>query len=102
MSPPCAVSKLCSIPSLLGTASANACSCEWGIAIQMPVGSLSSCHVSSAADRTFTEPVTLRTELAALEGGKSYVNFQQDVSLPHSMPWHPRLSERLGLFQNAE
>ena len=52
--------------------------------------------------RTFTEPVTLRTELAALEVGKSYVNFQQDVSLPHSMPWHPRLSERLGLFRLAE
>ncbi|WBY01183.1 hypothetical protein PE066_17215 [Ramlibacter tataouinensis] len=26
--------------------------------------------------RTFTEPVTLRTELAALQIGKSYVNFQ--------------------------
>lgn len=24
------------------------------------------------------------------------------MSLPHSMPWHPRLSERLGLFRLAE
>jgi hypothetical protein len=34
--------------------------------------------------------------------GKSYVNCQQDTSLPHSMPWHPRLSERLGLFRLVE
>jgi pimeloyl-ACP methyl ester carboxylesterase len=52
--------------------------------------------------RTFTEPVALATELAALELGKGYVNFQQDVALPHSMPWHPRLSERLGLFRLVE
>jgi pimeloyl-ACP methyl ester carboxylesterase len=52
--------------------------------------------------RTFTEPVSLRTELAALEIGKSYVNFLQDTALPHSLPWHPRLSERLGLFRLVE
>lgn len=52
--------------------------------------------------RTFTEPVSLRTELAALEIGKSYVNFMQDTALPHSLPWHPRLSERLGLFRLVE
>lgn len=52
--------------------------------------------------RTFTEPVSLKTELAALEIGKSYVNFQQDAAMPHSMPWHPRLSERLGLFRLVE
>lgn len=51
---------------------------------------------------TFTEAVTLKTELAALEIGKSYVNFQQDAAMPHSMPWHPRLSERLGLFRLVE
>lgn len=52
--------------------------------------------------RTFSEPVSLRTELAALEVGKSYLNCQQDVALPHSLPWHPRLSERLGLFRLVE
>jgi pimeloyl-ACP methyl ester carboxylesterase len=52
--------------------------------------------------RTFTEAVSLRTELAALEIGKSYVNFQQDTAMPHSLPWHPRLSERLGLFRLVE
>lgn len=52
--------------------------------------------------RTFTEPVSLGKELAALEIGKSYVNFRQDTAMPHSLPWHPRLSERLGLFRLVE
>ncbi|MGE0499113.1 MAG: alpha/beta hydrolase [Ramlibacter sp.] len=52
--------------------------------------------------RTFTEPVALAGELAALELGKSYLNFQQDTAVPHSLPWHPRLSERLGLFRLVE
>jgi hypothetical protein len=25
-----------------------------------------------------------------------------DAALPHSMPWHPRLSEKLGLFRYIE
>jgi hypothetical protein len=34
--------------------------------------------------------------------GKSYINCQQDTALPHSLPWHPRLSEKLGLFRLVE
>ena len=52
--------------------------------------------------KTFTEPVKLNTPLAAMSIGKSYLNFQQDSAMPHSMPWHPRLSERLGLFRLVE
>ena len=52
--------------------------------------------------RTFTEPVSLPKELAALQVGKGYVNCRQDIALPHSLPWHPRLSERLGLFRLVE
>ena len=52
--------------------------------------------------RTFTDKITLARPLAALELGKSYLNCQQDVALPHSLPWHPRLSERLGLFRLVE
>ena len=52
--------------------------------------------------RTFTEPASLPTELAALEVGKSYINCRQDTAMPHSLPWHPRLSERLGLFRLVE
>lgn len=52
--------------------------------------------------RTFTDKITLKAPLAALEMGKSYVNCQQDTAMPHSMPWHPRLSEKLGLFRLIE
>lgn len=52
--------------------------------------------------KTFTDKITLKTELAAREVGKSYLNFQQDAALPHSLPWHPRLSEKLGLFRLVE
>jgi pimeloyl-ACP methyl ester carboxylesterase len=52
--------------------------------------------------RTFTDRITLRRPLAHLPIGKSYVNCQQDIALPHGLPWHPRLSERLGLFRLVE
>lgn len=52
--------------------------------------------------KTFTDPAKLSTPLAAMTLGKSYINCQQDTALPHSLPWHPRLSERLGLFRLVE
>ena len=52
--------------------------------------------------KTFTDKLALKQPLAALQIGKSYVNCQQDTALPHGMPWHPRLSERLGLFRLIE
>ena len=52
--------------------------------------------------KTFTEAVTLSSEMAEKMVGKSYLNFQQDAAMPHSLTWHPRLSERLGLFRLVE
>lgn len=52
--------------------------------------------------RTFTDKITLKRPLAELAVGKSYVNCRQDIAMPHSLPWHPRLSERLGLFRLVE
>jgi pimeloyl-ACP methyl ester carboxylesterase len=52
--------------------------------------------------RTLTDKIRLQKPLAELALGKSYVNCQQDIALPHSLPWHPRLSERLGLFRLVE
>lgn len=52
--------------------------------------------------RTFTEPVQVAQPIAALPVGKSYLNCVLDVALPASLPWHPRLSERLGLFRYVE
>ncbi|MET4259662.1 pimeloyl-ACP methyl ester carboxylesterase [Bradyrhizobium sp. S3.12.5] len=53
-------------------------------------------------NNTFTDKITLKRPLAELSVSKSYVNCRQDISLPHSLPWHPRLSERLGLFRLVE
>ena len=52
--------------------------------------------------KTFTEKIALPRPLAALPIGKSYLNCLQDTAMPHSLPWHPRLSERLGLFRLVE
>lgn len=52
--------------------------------------------------KTMTDPISLSKELAAFQVGKSFVNCQQDTALPQSLPWHPRLSERLGLFRLVE
>ena len=52
--------------------------------------------------KTFTDKIVLSQPLEALQIGKSYLNCQQDAAMPHSMPWHPRLSERLGLFRLVE
>jgi pimeloyl-ACP methyl ester carboxylesterase len=51
---------------------------------------------------TFTDKIKLSKQLAEMPIGKSYVNCQQDTAMPHSHPWHPRLSERLGLFRLVE
>lgn len=52
--------------------------------------------------KTFTDKAALSQPLAALALGKSYINCQQDTAMPHSLGWHPRLSERLGLFRLVE
>ncbi|HCP79049.1 MAG TPA: alpha/beta hydrolase, partial [Pusillimonas sp.] len=31
-----------------------------------------------------------------------YVNCREDCALPQSLGWHPRLSEKLGLFRYVE
>lgn len=49
--------------------------------------------------RTMTDKIALSRPLAALMVGKSYINCLLDTALPQSLSWHPRLSERLGLFR---
>ena len=49
--------------------------------------------------KTFTDKISLKTNPADMQIGKSYVNCREDASLPHSYPWHPHLSEKLGLFR---
>jgi pimeloyl-ACP methyl ester carboxylesterase len=52
--------------------------------------------------RCFVDALPLSRPTAELTVGKSFLNCRQDVTLPHSLPWHPRLSERLGLFRYVE
>ncbi|MDJ0932343.1 MAG: alpha/beta hydrolase [Breoghania sp.] len=49
--------------------------------------------------RTFADPISLSRNPAAFEIGKSYLLALEDTAMPHSMPWHPRLSEKLGLYR---
>lgn len=48
---------------------------------------------------TFDDKISLTTAPAAMEVGKSYINGLNDAAMPHSLGWHPRLSERLGIFR---
>ncbi len=52
--------------------------------------------------RTLKDKIELSNNLAELQVGKSYLNAQQDIAMPHSLPWHPRMSEKLGLFRLVE
>ena len=49
--------------------------------------------------RTFKDTIHLGTNPAGMAIPKSFINCTEDTAMPHSMPWHPRLSEKLGLFR---
>ena len=49
--------------------------------------------------KTFADKISLKTNPADMTMGKSYINCTEDISLPHHYPWHPRLSQKLGLFR---
>ncbi|MGG7567829.1 alpha/beta fold hydrolase [Rhodovulum sp. DZ06] len=48
---------------------------------------------------TMFDKISLTRPPAAFECGKSYIHCLDDMAQPGSMPWHPRLSEKLGLFR---
>lgn len=49
--------------------------------------------------RCMADKLALSRPPAAFECGKSYLHMQEDISQPASYPWHPRLSEKLGLYR---
>jgi pimeloyl-ACP methyl ester carboxylesterase len=49
--------------------------------------------------RTLTDKISLKTDPAEIAIPKSYINCTEDIALPHHYPWHPRLSQKLGLFR---
>ena len=48
---------------------------------------------------TLNQKITLKFHPAKMNVDKSYINATEDTALPHSYGWHPRLSERLGIFR---
>ncbi len=48
---------------------------------------------------TFTDQISLSMNQAEMRVAKSYINCTEDTALPQSLGWHPRLSEKLGLFR---
>ena len=49
--------------------------------------------------KTFAQPIRLTKNPSEFNVGKSYINCLEDAALPQSEGWHPRLSEKLGLFR---
>ena len=49
--------------------------------------------------KTFSDPIQLKKNPDQLKVGKSYINCLDDTALPQSEGWHPRLSEKLGVFR---
>ena len=49
--------------------------------------------------KTFSDGIRLSKNPAEIDIPKSYLNCTEDTAMPHGYPWHPRLSERLGLFR---
>ncbi len=49
--------------------------------------------------QTFRDKISLSTNPAGMVVAKSYINCTEDMAASHSYPWHPRLSEKLGLFR---
>jgi len=48
---------------------------------------------------TLADKISLKTNPGDMQIAKSYINCTEDTSLPHHYPWHPRLSQKLGLFR---
>lgn len=49
--------------------------------------------------KTFTDKISLKVDPADMTIPKSYINCTEDTAMPHTFPWHPRLSSKLGLFR---
>ena len=49
--------------------------------------------------KTFSDKISLKANPAEMQVAKSYINCTEDTALPHGYPWHPRLSQKLGLFR---
>lgn len=49
--------------------------------------------------KTFSDKISLTKNPSEITIPKAYINATEDTCFPHAMNWHPRLSEKLGLFR---
>ena len=49
--------------------------------------------------KTVTDRISLRKNPAQMTLAKSYINCTDDLTMPPELPWHPRLSDKLGLYR---
>jgi len=49
--------------------------------------------------KTLRDKISLKTDPIEMPIAKSYINCTEDISLPHHYSWHPRLSQKLGLYR---
>lgn len=49
--------------------------------------------------KTLSDRITLAANPRDMDCPKSYINCTEDTSLPPACAWHPRLSQKLGLFR---
>ena len=49
--------------------------------------------------KTFSDKISLTKNPSEMSIPKTYVNATEDTCFPHAMNWHPRLSEKLGVFR---
>lgn len=50
-------------------------------------------------ERTFVDKISIKNNPAGMQLAKSYINCTDDTALPDRLPWHPRLSQKLGPFR---
>ena len=56
-------------------------------------------QLNTHSHQTFKDKIKLRANPADMKISKSYLYCTEDTSIPHSLGWHPRLSEKLGFFR---
>jgi pimeloyl-ACP methyl ester carboxylesterase len=47
-------------------------------------------------EKTLVDKISIKSNPADMQLGKSYINCTDDTSLPDRLPWHPRMSRKLG------
>ena len=56
-------------------------------------------QLNPQSHNTFKDKIKLSNNPSEMNIPKSYLYCTEDTSIPHSLGWHPRLSEKLGFFR---